>query len=292
MYVSTYHRDKKKSSGLKRISNHLSKELEKQASKMNKLKGRLEKGSQENSYRKIGQILLSNLLSLKKGLNSIVLADLESGEEIKIKLKPELTPEKNANLYFEKAKDEKKSFEKSRELFDAANKRYNELRVRLKELEKAESVQEIETLKKNLNIKDAKMEQKQANPGFRYRKFIIDGKNECYVGRDSKSNDYLSVKFSKQNDYWFHARGLAGSHTLLRVQNTKENVPKPVLKAAASIAAFFSKGKTASVVPVSYTFAKYVYKKKGMEPGKVMISKEKVMLVSPEIPKNVEMSED
>ena len=102
----------------------------------------------------------------------------------------------------------------------------------------------------------------------------------------------LSIKFAKQNDYWFHARGLPGSHVVLRVENTKEGVPKNIIKNAASIAGYFSKAKTAKVAPISYTFAKFVYKKKGMEPGKVMISKEKVLLVKPEIPKNCEIAND
>ena len=61
---------------------------------------------------------------------------------------------------------------------------------------------------------------------------------------------------------------------------------------AASIAAFYSKAKTAKIAPVAYTFAKFVYKRKGMEPGKVMLSKEKVLLVKPEIPKNCEFVEE
>ena len=108
------------------------------------------------------------------------------------------------------------------------------------------------------------------------------------MGRDSRENDYLSIKFAKQNDYWFHSRGLPGSHVLLRVENTKEIIPKNILKQVASIAAFYSKAKTAKVAPVSYTFAKFVHKKKGMEPGQVLLQRENVLLVKPEIPKNCE----
>jgi predicted ribosome quality control (RQC) complex YloA/Tae2 family protein len=78
----------------------------------------------------------------------------------------------------------------------------------------------------------------------------------------------------------------------LRVDNPKEGVPKNILGAAAAIAAFYSKAKTAKLAPVSYTLRKYVRKKKGMEPGKVLISKEKVLLVKPELPKNCESITD
>jgi predicted ribosome quality control (RQC) complex YloA/Tae2 family protein len=68
------------------------------------------------------------------------------------------------------------------------------------------------------------------------------------------------------------------------VENTKESIPKPILKKAASLAAFHSKAKTAGVVPVAYTFKKYVVKKKGDPVGTVHLLREDVLLVKPEIP--------
>ena len=92
------------------------------------------------------------------------------------------------------------------------------------------------------------------------------------------------MQFAKQNDYWFHARSVPGSHVVLRVENTKEIIPKNVLKKTASLAAFHSKAKTSGLVPVSFTQKKYVVKKKGMESGKVALLKEDVLIVKPEIP--------
>ncbi len=97
----------------------------------------------------------------------------------------------------------------------------------------------------------------------KFKHYIIDGKYHLYVGKDSKNNDLLTTRFAKQNDYWFHARGSSGSHVVLRVENIKDPVPKNVLKKAAAIAAYHSKAKTAGVVPVAFTFKKYVVKKKG-----------------------------
>ena len=119
---------------------------------------------------------------------------------------------------------------------------------------------------------------------FNFRHFLIDNKYHLYVGKDSKNNDLLTLKFAKQNDYWFHARSVSGSHAVLRVDNIKEAIPKSILKKAASIAGFYSKAKTSKVTPVTYTLKKYVVKKKGMEPGKVALLKENVLLVPPEIP--------
>jgi predicted ribosome quality control (RQC) complex YloA/Tae2 family protein len=127
---------------------------------------------------------------------------------------------------------------------------------------------------------------------IKYYHFILEDKYHVFVGKDSKSNDLLTLKFAKQNDLWFHARGLPGSHVVLRIENTKEAVPKNIIKSAASIAAFYSKAKTAGTVPVSYTFKKFVIKKKGMEPGKVLLLKESSILVKPEIPLNAVMENE
>ena len=271
----------------KEVERYVNRELTRLANKLNNLKARIDNGSRENEYNKFGGILLANRSLIRKGMNEIELPDFETGEILKIKLEPKLSPQENIDRYFEKSRDEKINFQKSKELFEATEKKYAFLQEISSNLENIENIKDLERIKKELNISKAEKMNKTENK-FKFRRFLIENKYNVFVGKDSKSNDYLSIKFAKQNDYWFHARGLAGSHVVLRVDNPKEGVPKNILKKAASIAAYFSKGKTAGITPVSYTLAKYVYKKKGMEPGKVMISKEKVLLVKPQIPKDCE----
>ncbi|NMB80299.1 MAG: DUF814 domain-containing protein [Ignavibacteria bacterium] len=117
-----------------------------------------------------------------------------------------------------------------------------------------------------------------------YRQFIIENKYHLYVGKNSKNNDELKTRFAKQNDLWFHARSVSGSHVVLRIENTKEPVPKNIIKKAASVAAYYSKAKTSKLASVSYTFKKYVTKRKDLEPGQVILLREQVILVPPEIP--------
>ncbi len=290
-YLSLHYKFFKNLTLKKEVEKYVNRELTRLANKLNNLKGRIDKGSREKEYNKYGGILLVNKSLVRKGMDEIELPDFETGETLKIKLEPKLSPQENIDRYFEKSRDEKLNYQKSKELFEATKKKYAYLQEILTELGKTDNVQDLERIKKELKIAKAGKMIKTVEK-FKYRKFLIENKYHVYVGKDSKSNDYLSIKFAKQNDYWFHARGLAGSHVVLRVDNPKEGVPKSVLKKAAAIAAYFSKGKTAGTTPVSYTLAKYVYKKKGMEPGKVMISKENVLLVKPEIPKNCEQLND
>ena len=98
----------------------------------------------------------------------------------------------------------------------------------------------------------------------------------------------LTTRFAKQNDFWFHARSVSGSHVVLRIDNTKEVVPKSILKKVASLAAYHSKAKTAGIVPVSYTLKKNVAKRKSQSAGQVSLLKEEVLLVKPEIPSDAD----
>lgn len=277
----------------KRIEKYLDKELSYFASKINKLRGRVEKGSREEEYSNMANLLLSNLYRMKRGMKSITLENFyDEGNEIAIPLKEDKSPNENAEIYFKKARGEKINYRKSLELLDAAKERYEKLKQYLSELKAAEKREELKELIKELKIPVQKMQDGKEESRFNFKEYIIEGKFHVWVGRDSANNDVLTLKFAKQNDYWFHARAVPGSHVVLRGDNPKEPVPKNILKKAASLAAYHSKAKTAGTVPVSYTFKKYVIKKKGMPPGKVALMKEDVLLVRPGIPDGCEFVRD
>ena len=113
--------------------------------------------------------------------------------------------------------------------------------------------------------------------------YTLSGDWTVLAGKTDADNDYLSLKMAKPNDYWFHVRGMPGSHVVLRGKKG-EDPGKPVLKEAAAIAAYHSKAKNGGVTPVSYTQAKYVSKPGGAKPGTVNIRKESVLKVRPNIP--------
>ncbi len=110
--------------------------------------------------------------------------------------------------------------------------------------------------------------------------YTLEGQWTVLVGRTEKENDTLSLKVAKSNDWWFHVRGMPGSHVVLKVPAGKDP-HKDILKMAASIAAYYSKGKKGGVVAVSYTRGRYVTKPRGAKPGTVQIRKESVLKVRP-----------
>lgn len=121
-------------------------------------------------------------------------------------------------------------------------------------------------------------------PNFRIYQ-IAEGV-EVWVGRDSRSNDLLTMRFTEDEDLWFHVRGTSGSHTVLKVEKSKgAKVEREHIEKAAAIAAWHSKARNAKRVTVAYTLGKYVRKYKGAKSGSVIIGKEKLVKVVPAIPK-------
>jgi predicted ribosome quality control (RQC) complex YloA/Tae2 family protein len=107
---------------------------------------------------------------------------------------------------------------------------------------------------------------------------------DILVGRTNTDNDELTFKIARKDDYWFHAWQAAGSHVVLRLPN-KEAIPdKMILLEAASLAAHFSKARTSTKVPIACTQVKYVRKSKNFPPGKVLVEKEKQLMVKPANP--------
>jgi predicted ribosome quality control (RQC) complex YloA/Tae2 family protein len=275
------------------ITRYVKKELEKLSIKLNNLDAVLSKESKEELYNKYGNLLLINLYKIKPHMESILVEDIYDGSEISIPLNPSLHPNKNAENWFIKAKDDRIRYEKALERKQLSLKEYNKLKQLDSTLENIEDKEKLITIMKDLKLKPAENNTVIEDMKNKFKRYLIEGKYQVFVGKDSQNNDLLTVKFAKQNDYWFHARSVPGSHVVLRNDNTKENMPKSILKKTAALAAYHSKAKTAGISPVSYCQKKYVVKKKGMEAGKVALLKEDVLLVRPEIPEGCEyISED
>lgn len=111
------------------------------------------------------------------------------------------------------------------------------------------------------------------------------------VGRTSADNDRLSLKLAHPNDWWFHVRGMPGSHVLLRAQKGREP-DKSALEAAAAIAAWHSKARNGGITAVSMTQARHVSKPPGAEPGTVTIRKEQLLRVRPALPSGQEQEDE
>ncbi|HCY76082.1 MAG TPA: hypothetical protein DHV28_09195 [Ignavibacteriales bacterium] len=274
-----------KNSKLKKIVSHLEKELKKNASRLNNLLTVVQNGSHEQEYNKIANLLLINLNKLHPGQSEIEIEDIyNQDEKLLIKIDPKLSPKKNIDKYFEKSRDSKINFEKSNKLYLNTQKEFEKLKRYQDLITKDLTIMEINKIMQDLKINTEEKSNSLVDIGIKFKHYVIEKKYHVYVGKDSQNNDLLTTRFARQNDFWFHARSVSGSHVVLRVDNSKEAIPKNIFKKTASLAAYHSKAKSAGIVPVSYTLKKYVIKRKGMPVGQVSLLKEDVLLVKPEIP--------
>jgi predicted ribosome quality control (RQC) complex YloA/Tae2 family protein len=120
-------------------------------------------------------------------------------------------------------------------------------------------------------------------PTPRLLEYELPGGWKVLAGRTDEDNDRLSLKIAKPRDWWFHARGMPGSHVILLVREDREP-DRATLASAAAIAAYHSKARRGGVVAVSGTLARFVSKPRGAKPGTVSIRREKVFKVRPALP--------
>ena len=113
--------------------------------------------------------------------------------------------------------------------------------------------------------------------------YRLPGGYTVLAGRTDRDNDRLSLKVARPNDWWFHVRGLPGSHVILQLGGQGEP-DKAVLEQAAALAAWHSKARNGGITPVSCTRAKFVRKPRGASPGTVTIQKESLLKVRPALP--------
>ena len=129
--------------------------------------------------------------------------------------------------------------------------------------------------------------QRTRNTARPFRRFVSPGGFEVLLGRNNRENDELSLRVAGADDLWLHARGVPGSHAVLRVpssmaSSSSSDLPAEDLEFAAALAAFFSKARDGGKVPVTFTRARNVKKPKGAPPGLVTLMSEKVVSVRPE----------
>jgi predicted ribosome quality control (RQC) complex YloA/Tae2 family protein len=245
----------------------------------------IEKNDRAVEYERYGSLVMGNIHVIAKGTRSI---ELSAGEgNIVVPLDAKLTPVQNAQRYFEKAK-------RSRLTQEQGKQRLEELKARAARAEElclhVDAIRTKEDLKQfmadyheelDLFGIGKKAEEREQLP---FRIFMVDGGFEVWAGKSSANNDLLTMKHAKPNDLWFHARGSSGSHVVLKI-GTGTGVPsKKAKEQAASIAAYYSKMKNATMVPVAMAEKKYVRKPKGAPAGTVVIEREKVIFAEPVLP--------
>ncbi len=224
----------------------------------------------------LANLIMANLHSIQQGLSKVVLTDFYRNEPITIQLNVNLSPQKNAEVYYRKAKNRHQELAVIRSNIKDKEKLIDQLSRQMLEIQELDTSKDLRKLKKSKGFgKDKKVEEKS----LPYHLFTLDDW-QIFVGKNSKANDELTLKIANKNDLWLHAKDVAGSHVVIR-ERPGQNYPVHIIEYAASLAAANSKRKTDSLCPVLYTKKKYVRKVKGAPAGQVIVEKEEILMIEP-----------
>lgn len=229
-----------------------------------------------DTYRLWADLIMANLQSINRGTEQVVLTDFHTNEQHAIKLKKELSAQKNAELYYRKSRNRALELERLSGNIAARHKDLARIQQCIDDLMLAKTKDEVKRILNAATLRDKKPAEKTSLP---YNEVQFQG-FKIWIGKNARGNDELTFRCSFKEDLWLHARDVAGSHVLIKYQAGKP-FPKAVIERAAQLAAFNSKRKTDTLCPVTVTSKKYVRKRKGDAPGSVMVEKERVILVEP-----------
>ncbi len=234
---------------------------------------------------KRANLLAIEVSRIRRGMDSIACKDIyENNEPICIGLDPRLSPQENIARRYRRARKMKEALIHIARRLDELSGEQQDLEDALRRLDVVSDIpwEEVERLHGDFLRKGfLQTEAEPAEPESVFREYRVFGEWRVFVGQNDAKNDQLTFRFAKKDDLWFHARDVPGSHVVLKKDGRRDNPSKRSLEEAASIAAHFSKSRTSALVPVIMTEKKYVRKRKGAAPGKVVVERETVLIVEP-----------
>lgn len=240
--------------------------------------------SEREVFRVCGDLINANIWRLEKGQNVAKLEDFYTGEVREIELDPRLTPAQNAQKYYNEYRKLDTAEKKLTELiakggqelayidsvFDAASRTDSESDL----AEIRRELREQGYLKGGVRA-DEKVKKTSEPLHFRSGEGF-----EILVGRNNRQNDQLTLKTAKASDIWLHTQGIAGSHVVIRTEGRQPG--EQTIFEAAQLAAYHSKGRSGSGVPVDYVPVKFVKKPAGAKPGMVIFTNNRTLYVTPD----------
>ena len=253
--------------------------------KINLQRAELEHCAERDTMRICGDLINANLYQMEKGA---AFAELENFYDealplMKIKLDPALTPSQNAQKYYKRYRKARTAEEILNIQIKQAQQELSYIDTVFEELSRAATEHDLSEIRAELMeqgyIRIPKGKQKQPallGP----MEFASSDGFLILVGRNNRQNDRLTMKQANNNDIWFHTKNIPGSHTILVTGGRKAT--ETAVKQAAMLAAFHSRGRDSSQVPVDYTEVRNVSKPQGAKPGMVIYVNNKTLYVTPD----------
>ena len=266
---NTITRIRQKSSDLRRI---VQTALERNYKKYDLQSKQLKDTEKREKYRVYGELINTYGYGVEPGSRSFVALNYYTGENITIPLDPQIPVQENDEKYFDK-------YGKLKRTCEAVTALLKETGAEIEHLRSVQTALDIALQEEDLvQIKEELMESgyiRKRNPGNRRPKitsrpfhYVSSDGFHIYVGKNNLQNDELTFKFASGNDWWFHAKGTAGSHVILKSEG--KEVPNRAFEEAGRLAAYYSKSRGNEKVEIDYVEKKHVKKPGSAKPGFVV----------------------
>ena len=272
----------------KELEKILTAAIKKEEGRHQKIKEELEDTNKMDTYKLYGDLLMINAHLQVQYEPSIELQNLlsDEGEILTIPLKPNLTIVENAQWYYKLYTKLKNRMISGEYQLNASTTKLEYLKSILYSISLATTRESLEEIRKE--CMDAGIIKKSKKPlsyklgKSNYIHLTID-EGEMFIGRNNQQNEYLTHRFAKPTDIWFHTQDIQGSHLILRLNVEPDDM---ILSKVAQYAAYFSKARETSKVPVDYTYIKNIKKPPGAPLGFVIFNTHQTMIVEPKKPDN------
>ncbi|MEK3974469.1 MULTISPECIES: NFACT RNA binding domain-containing protein [unclassified Psychrobacillus] len=261
----------------------LQNELNKLKLKMKKLQKDFEQAERLDTFQLYGELLMANAYAIEKGLSEVELVNYydETQGTIVIPLDSRKTATQNAQSYYSRYTKAKTALLKIEQQFEITKEDIDYFELLLQQVMQA-SPTDIEEIREELmeqgllKMRASKKKKKPVKPTP--EKYIASDGTEISVGKNNKQNDYVTFKLAKKSDTWLHTKDIPGSHVVIHSDKPSEIA----LSEAANLAAYYSKARESSSVPVDYTVVKQVKKPNGSKPGFVIYFEQTTLFVTPD----------
>lgn len=234
-----------------------------------------------------GELITANIYRIPANVKSVSLLNYysENAENVDIPMDENLLPQENAQKYFKKYNKAKNTWLHTSRQLEETRSELGYLESVLYLLENCTSPADIDEVRQELAGQGYMVIKKK--PGFKKQPKVSEPLRykssddlDILVGKNNRQNDHLTLKLASSNDMWFHTKNIPGSHVIIR--KLQNEIPENTLKEAALLAAWHSKAKMSSNVPVDYTTVKNVKKPSGAKPGMVIYENYRTIAVTPD----------
>ena len=259
--------------------------LDRLYNKLNKQEKELIESENADIYKIKGELITSYIYMIEKGMESVEVANFYDPEykNIKISLNTNFTPSENAQKYFKKYNKLKTAKKEITSQMEITKEEIDYLENIMLSIENCENLAELMDIREELGkvgyIRSKNNSKKETKLTTKPHEFVSSNGFKILVGKNNKQNDHLTLKVASNEDIWMHTKNIPGSHVIIKTEG--KEVPDETIFEGAMLAAFFSKSKMSSQVPVDYTKKKNVKKPNGAKPGMVIYDTNNTIYVTP-----------